>query len=158
MATFQEQLDKANRLNKTQLVTEIVTVIRRLEKVFVDKNREQINKDSTDIHGQALGFYSQATEYITTNKALLGYDTEIKRAGDPYTGKDTGDWLDGYYMKVTNGTLFFGSTDPKNDEILKGEHWLTTEFFGLTDDNLREVIEQSILPFFISVIKKKLDL
>lgn len=158
MATLQQQLERAKLINNNALVVEFANVIRKLEKTFVDKNKEQIENESTDIFGKALGFYSQATEYITTNRALLGGSTNIKRAGDPYTGKDTGDWFDGFYMKVQNGTLFFGSDDPKTAEILKGEHWLTKEFFGLTDENLREVIEQSILPLFISAIREKLDL
>jgi len=158
MATLLRQLQAAQRVNKPSLIAEIVTVIRSLEKTFVDKNKEQLEKDSTDIHGRALGFYSQATEYITTNMALLGGVNNIKRAGDPYTGVDTGDWFEGFYMKVENGTLFFGSDDEKNDEILRGDHWLTTEFFGLTDENLREVIEKSILPLFIKVIRIKLGI
>lgn len=158
MATLKQQLQKATILNRNFVIAEMFRIIRELERVFVEKNVNQINVDSTDIYGEALGFYSRATEYITTNQALLGGDKEIKYAGDPYTGKDTGDWLDGYYMKLENGVLRFGSTDPKNDAIVAGEHWLTTQFFGLTDENLREVIEQSILPFFITAMRKQLDL
>jgi len=156
MATLQQQAARAKTLNKNALVVEIVNVIRKLENKFVETNISQIYEDSTDIFGNALGFYSEATEYITLNRALLGQEGEIKRAGEPYTGRDTGNWFEGFYMKVENGTLYFGSDDPKNAEIVRGEHWLTTEFFGLTDDNLKGVIEQSILPFFISILRQKL--
>jgi len=158
MATLLKQLARAKQVNKNELIVDIVTVIRKLEKVFVDKNISQIYDDSSDIFGNALGFYSEATEYITTNRALLGQDGEIKQAGEPYTGKDTGDWFKGFYMRVSGDTLFFGSDDPKTDEILKGEHWLSTQFFGLTDDNLKGVIEQSILPLFLSAIRVKLSI
>lgn len=158
MATLQQQLNRAKTLNRNDLVVELLNVIRKLEKTFVNLNISQIHDNSTDVFGNALGFYSEATEYITLNRALLGQEGEIKRAGEPYTGKDTGNWFEGFYMKVENGTLYFGSDDPKNDDILRGEHWLSTEFFGLTDDNLRGVIEQSILPSFLSIIRQKLDL
>lgn len=159
MATFQQQLQKAKTLlNRDEVLAELIKIIRSLEKVFVEKNKGQIFEDSTDIYGNALGFYSEATEFITTNRALLGGRNKIKKAGDPYTGEDTGDWFAGFYMKLENGVLNFGSTDSKTAEIMAGKHWLSTEFFGLSDENLREVIEQSILPFFISAMRKKLDL
>jgi hypothetical protein len=36
-----------------------------VKKQVLDKNREQIFENSEDINGQAIGFYSYATELIT---------------------------------------------------------------------------------------------
>jgi len=158
MATLNQQLQKAKSLNQQAITKELFLFIRSIENEFLDRNKEQINIDSTDIFEKALGFYSEATEYITTNNALLGKGGTIKKAGDPYTGKDTGDWLDGFYIQIVNNVVRFGSNDPKTGNILQGEHWLTTEFFGLTDKNLKEVISKLLLPFLLTKTRNTLDI
>ena len=64
-------------------------------------------------------------------------------------GYETGDFFKGFYMQEVAGVLSFGSTDPKTSEILSSESWLSDELFGLSDENLKEVIENRLLPFFM---------
>jgi len=158
MATLQDQLTKAKLLKPALIRRDLYKFIRSIEKEFVDRNKKQINEDSKDILGNAIGFYSEATEKITTQQALAGSGKPIKHAGDPFTGKDTGSWLDGFYMQEVSSVLRFGSTDPKTNEILGSENWLSHELFGLSDENLKEVIDTRLLPFLIESGRKILDL
>jgi len=149
MATFQEQLIKANKIDANIVSKELFDFIRAISKELVDLNKKQINEDSQDIYGKAIGFYSRATEYLT-----LG----AKKAGEPFTGEDTGSWLSRFYVTVLDNTFFFGSTDPKTDDILDSPYWLSSDLFGLTDENLQMVIDTKFLPFIKEYYRKSLDL
>jgi hypothetical protein len=116
---------------------------------MVEMNKKQINDDSKDIYGKAIGFYSKATEIITNG---------VKGAGEPFTGKDTGNWLNSFYVTVQDSTFYFGSTDPKTDDILDSPHWLSSSLFGLTDENLNLLIETKLKPFVLDYYRQKLDL
>lgn len=149
MANFQEQLQKAQGLKPELISNELFQFIKTLRDYMIELNKKQINQDSKDIYGKAIGFYSKATEIITNG---------AKGAGEPFTGKDTGSWLDGFYVTVLNDTFYFGSTDPKTDDILDSPHWLSSSLFGLTDENLNVLIETRLKPFVIKNYRKKLDL
>jgi hypothetical protein len=149
MATLQEQLTKAKSIQPDKLKNDLFKFIRSIEKEFLDKNKEQIEEDSKDIFGKPIGFYSYGSELVSGGK---------KKKGDPFTGFDTGDWFKGFQMQEVSGVLRFTSTDEKNQLILKSENWLSDELFGLSDENLKEVIETRLLPFFIENIRNKLDI
>ncbi len=149
MATFQYQLIKANKIDANIVSKELFDFIRAISKELVELNKKQINEDSQDIYGKAIGFYSRATEFLT-----LG----AKKAGEPFTGEDTGSWLSRFYVTVLDNTFFFGSTDPKTDDILDSPYWLSSDLFGLTDENLQMVIDTKFLPFIKEYYRKSLDL
>jgi uncharacterized protein (UPF0335 family) len=149
MATFQDQLIKANKIDSNIVSKELFDFIRAISKELVELNKKQINEDSQDIYGKAIGFYSRATEFLT-----LG----VKKAGEPFTGEDTGSWLSRFYVTVLDNTFFFGSTDPKTDDILDSPYWLSSDLFGLTDENLQMVIDTKFLPFIKEYYRKSLDL
>lgn len=158
MATLYEQLEKAKRLDSKRISDELFNFIKSIQKKFTDLNTEQLNKKSEDIFGEPIGFYSEATEWITTNQALLGQRTDIKKAGEPFSMKDTGDFLKGFYIEVKNEVIYFGSRDIKTPLILDNENLLSRDLFGLQDDNLRELIEKDLLPFVLKFSRKELDL
>jgi len=116
----------------------LIAYIRKTEANFTTLNKEQLFTQSEDIFGNPLGFYSKSTEEITNGR---------KKEGEPFTAVDTGVFFRGFFMKIINDRLIFGSTDPKTNDILKSKSWLTHELFGLSDDNLSEIIEKNILPF-----------
>lgn len=157
MATLQQQLELAKRLTPEKVSNDLFDFLKSISKEIVEINKNKITKDSKDIFDQAIGFYSEATEYITKNNALLGKGNKIKFAGDPFTGEDTGDWLKGFYVNISNAELKFGSTDSKTEIILKSDNWLSDELFGLTDKDLRELIDNQLLPFIIRNNRKLLD-
>lgn len=149
MANFQQQLEKSKRIDAETVSDELFKFIKSVSAYMVELNKKQINEDSQDIYGKAIGFYSRATELITNG---------AKGAGEPFTGKDTGSFLDKFYVTVLDDIFYFGSTDPKTDDILDSPHWLSSSLFGLTDENLKEVIETRIKPFVLNYYRKELGL
>lgn len=149
MATFQQQLERSKTVTPEIISRELFQFIKTVSDYMVELNKKQINQDSQDIYGKAIGFYSKATELLTNG---------AKGAGEPFTGKDTGNWLDKFYVTVLDDVFFFGSTDPKTDDILDSPHWLSSSLFGLTDENLKEVIETKFKPFVLDSNRKKLGL
>lgn len=149
MANFQQQLEKSKRINAKIVSDELFRFIKSVSAYMVELNKKQINEDSQDIYGKAIGFYSKATELITNG---------TKGTGEPFTGKDTGSFLDKFYVTVLDDIFYFGSTDPKTDDILDSPHWLSSSLFGLTDENLKDVIESKIQPFVLNYYRKELGL
>ena len=152
MATFQEQLTKSKKLQPKRLQSDLFKYIRSIENEFLDLEKKRISVDSEDIFGNPIGFYSEATEILSGGR---------KKAGDPFSGDDTGNWLKGFYMQEVSGVLRFSSKDPKNAIILSDgpdNTWLSDELFGLSDKDLKEVISTRLLPFFIENARNILDL
>jgi len=118
-------------------------------KEITQLNRDQLHEKSKDVYGEAIGFYSKATEIIIKGS---------KKAGEPFDAYDTGGLLDGLYAKVQNDMIVFGSTDPKVGLILNSDNWLSKDLFGLTDDDLRMIIDTRIRPFIIDYNRKMLGL
>lgn len=154
MATLLELQRAANQLNKRAIVDAIFTTVKEVENEIIEKNREQLSNDKTDIYEKAIGYYSRATEKITGGR---------KKAGTPFTLYDTGDFYRGFYLRIQNNVASVYSRDSKTKSLVDAHKdqfstFLSGEFFGLTDENLREVIEKSILPLFISAIRGKLGI
>lgn len=140
MATLQEQLTKAKKLQPNRLEKDLFKFIKSIEKELLELEKKRISEDSQDIFGKPIGFYSKASELISSGK---------KKKGDPFTGLDTGDWFKGFYMQEVSGVLRFSSKDVKNNEILSSNNWLSDELFGLSDKDLQKAITDKLLPFFI---------
>lgn len=157
MATLQQQLESAKNLSPDKVSNDLFDFLKSISKEIVEINKNKVSKESKDIFNQAIGFYSEATEYITKNNALLGKGNKIKYAGDPFDAEDTGDFLKGFYVNISNAELKFGSTDSKTEIILKSDNWLSDDLFGLSDKDLRELIDNQLLPFVINNQRKILD-
>lgn len=123
--------------------------IKSIEKELIQIQKDRIFNESKDIFGNDLGFYSYATEVITKGR---------KKAGEPFTGFDTGDFFKGFNSFVSNEQFSFSSTDKKTSTILNSENWLSDEIFGLTDKELNKVIAEKLLPYFIKNIKDILEI
>ncbi|EJL66310.1 hypothetical protein [Flavobacterium sp. CF136] len=152
MGTFQEQLARSKKLQPNRLKNDLFKYIRSIEKDLLDLEKKRISEDSKDIFGNPIGFYSEATEILSGGN---------KKAGDPFTGIDTGDWFKGFNMQEVAGVIRFSSTDSKNSIILSNgpdNTWLSDELFGLTDKELKEVITSRLLPFFIKNSKNILQI
>lgn len=149
MATFNQQLERSKSVSSENISRDLFAFIKSVSEYMVDLNKKQINQDSQDIYGKAIGFYSKATDILTNGQ---------KEWGTPFTGKDTGDWLGSFYVTVLDDIFYFGSTDPKTDDILSSPHWLSHSLFGLTDKNLLEVIDTKIKPFVLNYNRQKIGL
>lgn len=149
MDVFEEHLAKVKKVQPQVLSEELFQAIKTASKYLIDLNKKQIKEDSQDIYGKAIGFYSKATDEISGG---------AKPWGTPFTGEDTGEWMDKFYMTVYQDVFYFGSTDPKTDDILSSPNWLSHDLFGLTDENLDKAIEEKFLPFVLEYCKKSLGL
>jgi hypothetical protein len=149
MANFEQQIAKAKQLNPDKISKALFKFIRSIEKQILDKNKEQIFENSQDIHGQAIGFYSYATEQITKGR---------KKKGEPFDGKESGDLFKQMYMQEVSGVIRFGSKSPHYADILKSKSWLSKDILGLTDKNLKELIQTELLPFIITHYRKTLEI
>lgn len=157
MATLKEQLQKARNLSSQNISEELFNFIKTIQEKFIELNKEQLFESSEDIFHNPIGYYSKATEYITTNNALLGGQGEIKKEGEPYNLRDTGSFLKGLYIDIKHGAIYFGSSDPKTELILINENLLSTSLFGLQEENLRELINSDLLPFVLKHVRKELN-
>lgn len=149
MATLADQLQKAKQLSETNLKRDIFKFIKSIESEILDKEKNRIFEESKDIHGNALGFYSKATEIISKG---------AKKDGEPFSGYDSGDLFEGFYMQEVSGVLRFGSKSPHLADILKSQNWLSKDFLGLSDKDLKAIIETRLLPFLLQLIKIKLGI
>jgi len=149
MATIEEHYNSIKKIDEAIASKELFDFIRSIEKKLTELNRIQLNENSKDIFGDAIGFYSKATEVITKGQ---------KKAGEPFDAKDSGSFLDKLYARVENGLIVFGSTDSKVDLIMNSDNWLSKDLFGLTDEDLNKVIEDEFRPFMIKFYRKELGL
>lgn len=149
MATLQEQLTKAKKLQPSRLQTDLFKFVKSIEKELILIEKDRIFNESKDINGNPLGFYSYATEVISKGK---------KKKGEPFTGFDTGDFFKGFNAFVTNEEVSFFSNDKKTFSILRSDNWLSDELFGLSDNELKKVIAERLLPFFIENSRNILEI
>ena len=112
---------------------------------MADLNREQLNKESSDVFGNPIGFYSVATDILTDGE---------KEFGTPFTLFDTGVFLPTIFARVAGPVVLFGANDPKTNEVL--ENLLSKDIFGLSDEGLRLVVNEEIVPFLQGYFSKQL--
>lgn len=147
MASIHQFQKRAEQIKPSQVRSDLFDFIRSIEKELAAYNQATIFEDSKDVKGKSIGFYSKATELITGGE---------KKAGDPFTLKDTGDFLEGIFAKVRGRTIFFDTTDSKKNEVLK--NLLTDDIFGLQDDDLKRAIDTRMLPFLLKYYRKRLNI
>lgn len=147
MASIHQFQKKAAQIKPNQVRNDLFNFIRSIEKELAAYNQATIFEESESVPGKPIGFYSRATELITGGE---------KKAGDPYTLKDSGDFLEGIFAKVQGTTIFFDTSDPKKKEVLK--NLLTDDIFGLQDDDLKRAIDTRMLPFLLKYYRKKLNI
>lgn len=145
MSNFQIAQKKAKKLTPQRISKDLFSFIRSIEKELAAYNVATLNQDSEDIFGKPIGFYSPGTEIMTDGR---------KKAGEPFDLLETGDFLEKLFAKVRGTTIFFDTTDPKKNEVLK--NLLTDNIFGLQDDDLQRAIDTRILPFFLKYFRKNL--
>lgn len=152
MASLEQQLKKAKQLNPKKLSSELFSVIRKIDKDLIELNTKNQLYQGFNAEGKRLvnqktkrTVYSPLTEEISGGR---------KKAGDPYNFYDTGDFFGGFYIKVSKDKAVFGSKDSKTPLLIE-EYG---EIFGLTDKNLRQTIQNKILPIFLKYLKTNLGI
>ena len=102
--------------------------------------------DASGEHGEALGFYSKATEVISEGK---------KKYNAPYTMVDSGAFKQGMTFKMKYNKMIFSSSTPKLSDILNNDVFRDLELLGLNGDSLRRFNNNVIKPFIKSWIEER---
>jgi len=162
MATLKKALQLSEKINENELSTNLFDYIIALKKEFIKLNIEQVHnhKDSKEQllknkNSNYSGVYTKATEEIASAASPKPLTT--KRAGDPYNFVWGGDFMNGFYLYKRNQEIIIGSTGTGTglkEEFFKGYEHL----FGLTEQNLKEVVESKLLPLFIKNIRNTLEI
>ncbi|WP_177764017.1 hypothetical protein [Flavobacterium sp. I3-2] len=155
MATLKQALNLAKKLETSKIESLLFRIIKQLQKEIIQKNQEQLGAGK-DVYNKTIGLYSKATEAITTHDYFTGKRKDIKKAGTPYTAQDTGDFFKGFYLDIQGDAFRIFSKDPKTHEIL--DSWGSESIFGLSDNDLREIVTKDILPFLLKNIRNILEL
>lgn len=152
MATLEQQLKRVTVLTPKNLNNALFKAIKEIEKELIRLNtKEQLFK-GVDAKGKKLfskrtkrGVYSPLTELLSGGK---------KKAGTHYTLEDTGDFYKGLYIEIKSNKVLFSSRDSKAPLLVAD----FGDIFGLTDKNLKGVIQAKLLPLLQNHIRKTLDL
>lgn len=149
MATFQEHLNLVKKLNRKRVSEILFDVISDARKDLLETNKNQLSKGKDSENKKLFskknnrGVYSKTTELLSGGK---------KKAGTPYDLNDTGDFLKGFFLKIEQDRVLFSSKDKKTQLLIED----FGDIFGLTEEDLKAVIQKKILPFFISNIRENL--
>lgn len=152
MATLQEQLNRVKKLNPERISRILFDSVREIENQIIELNTKGQLFKGTDSEGNRLynkrtksSVYSSLTEVISGGK---------KKAGTPYTLEDTGDFYKGFFINIEKDKAVIGSKDSKT-ALLEADYG---EIFGLTDKNLKAVIQEKILPLLQKEIRRTLGI
>lgn len=162
MATLNQARKSAENLTESNLNNDLFDYIIALKKEFIKLNTEQIN-DHVNAKGKLLknknkkftGIYTKATEEIA--KAANPGPITTKKEGQPYNFVWGGDFMNNFYLYKKQGQITIGSTGTGSgdkEEFFRGYE----DLFGLTDENLKGVIRDKVLPLFIKNIRNTLNL
>lgn len=142
---FQTAITSAKKLTPTKVRRDLFNYIRTIEDYLADLNVERLFNLGEDIFGNAIGFYSPATEVITGGR---------KKAGDRFNLFETGEFLELLEAETGSNSILFDTKDKKKPLVMA--NLLTEDIFGLSDTDLQRAIDEKILPFLINYFNKHL--
>lgn len=105
---------------------ELFKFLKENPNLILQYNKRQLFEDSIGADGIDLGFYSYNT--VKYNK--------FKKGGEPFTMIESAQFRDGLTAKVLFRKVIITSDTPDLEDILLNPVFITTDFFGLTDENL----------------------
>ena len=116
-----------------------------VQQFILDLNRlDQLFEKGISTKEEIIGTYSSTTELLNPEK----------RAGTPYTLKDTGDFYASFGIKLNvNGDLIILADTQKDDRDLLE---INKDILGLTNESKGKLI-QEILPLFIEETRQLLS-
>lgn len=134
----------AQKIQESKILVEIY-LESDVQQFILDLNRyAQLFNEGINIKDEPIGYYSQRTEEITGGR---------KKAGTPYTLKDTGDFYSTFGIKLNvEGDVWIVANTIKDDNDLLN---IDKDILGLTVNSTNELIEK-ITPLFIQGTKEQL--
>lgn len=101
----------------------------KTKKEIIDLVREsQLRAEGIDGDGDAIGFYSFATQIASNGR---------KQQGDHYTLEDTGEFFRSMFLRVLSNSFEIVADGQKEDDNLFDKYG--DEIIALTDENLEKV-------------------
>ena len=157
MATLLQQLERAEKLSPEKIEEQLFNYIKKIEDVFFDLNIKRLenSEDSkggllTNSNSKYSGVYTKQTEEIAKAENPLAPKIE----GNPYNFLYSGDFIKGFEMFKSTGKVEIystgtGSGDKK--DFFDGY----VDLFSQKDEDLRNVIQERILPHLQNDIIRK---
>lgn len=146
-------IEKLNKLEKELeglTVQELAFTDKEVQDLIIELNRtEQLFKRGINADGEVIGYYSQATMFLSNGR---------KKAGSPYNFYDTGNFFDSFGVKQTsNGDLEIMADTIKIDndgnsiDLIKkyGE-----EILGLFEES-KKILAKKIVPIIQEGVREQ---
>lgn len=131
-----EHLLKAQRLSDSEAWFEAHTG--SVKKIILNLIREsQLRSQGIDENEKIIGFYSRATEIISNGR---------KKAGDPFTLYDTGQFYRSMFIVVLKDSILIDADYTK----MQDQDWWSINILGLTEKNLdiyAEMVRQNYIKY-----------
>lgn len=131
-----EHLLKARRLSDSEAWFESHSS--SVKKVILNLIREsQLRSKGIDENEKIIGLYSRATEIISNGK---------KKAGDPFTLFDTGQFYRSMFIVVLKDSILIDADFTK----MQDQDWWSINILGLTEKNLdiyAELVRQNYIKY-----------
>lgn len=123
-------LNRAKLLDESRAWLELFTNNLVLEILREWIQKDQLTQMGVDSDGQNIGYYSKATEIFSEGRKL---------EGEHYTLDDTGEFYNSMFLTVlANEVLIQADSNKMHDQ-----DWWREEILGLTDENLKKLIEKA---------------
>lgn len=145
MNALRQRAENAASLNEIEILVEVYDA-REVEEAILDLNRiNQLFEQGINADGGIIGFYSETTEFLNPSK----------KAGEPYTLKDTGAFYESFSLFIKKDgsfTIEANEIKPNGVDLFEkfGENIL-----GLTDES-RIKLAELITPLFIQKTRELL--
>lgn len=143
-------LERVKRFNSDLTEGKIFQeVIKENESVIVDMNAEnQLFEKGVNALGVSISSYRPYSDKTVEIK---------KMKGQPFnrvTLRDTGDFHSAFFVRVSRENFSIDSTDWKTKKLVKKYGDQNGDIFGLTDENLTELIMYYVAPEVLEIAKK----
>ena len=143
-------LERVKRFNSDLTEGKIFQeVIKENESVIVDMNAEnQLFEKGVNALGVSISSYRPYSDKTVEIK---------KMKGQPFnrvTLRDTGDFHSAFFVRVSRENFSIDSTDWKTKKLVKKYGDQKGDIFGLTDENLTELITEYVAPEVLKIKKK----
>jgi hypothetical protein len=121
--------ERLKQLKSKQHEIALFKFLKENSHLILTLQQDQLFRDSEDVWGQPLGFYS----YNTTKREGQSH----KKGGQPFDMYASGDFFRGLTVKVMNRSIEITSHPQSHlNKMLSNPAFDSTDFFGLTEENL----------------------
>ena len=142
-------LERVKRFNSDLTEGKIFQeVIKENENVIIDMNAEnQLFKKGVNALGVSISSYRPYSDKTVEIKKMKG------QPFDRVTLRDTGDFHSAFFVRVSRENFSIDSTDWKTKKLVKKYGDQKGDIFGLTDENLTELITEYVAPEVLEIAK-----